>query len=201
MEWPGRHATLSRPSNPSNTPFLTTRQPTGLSCSTLISTQLLTCRLWRGFTVKAKQSLVSSIECLLPVLWRRVRMTSTWRQLLITFHLMFYFKLVVYQRQLQKGSLTTITVDGPPSAATSSAKFTKEELRDCFTLKEDCDCDTKRKVGKLWPDYGTSSIWLHRVSLRQSIVQYSAHQIPRYLMQTARQASRPRAVMTLRCLL
>mmetsp|Transcript_4584 Transcript_4584/g.8432 ORF Transcript_4584/g.8432 Transcript_4584/m.8432 type:complete len:191 (-) Transcript_4584:310-882(-) len=60
---------------------------------------------------------------------------------------------VVYQRQIQKGNLATITVDGSSSADSSSARFTKEELRDCFTLKEDCDCDTKRKVGKRWPEY------------------------------------------------
>jgi len=61
---------------------------------------------------------------------------------------------VVYQRQIQKGNLATITVDGSSSAESSSARFTKEELRDCFTLKEDCDCDTKRKVGERWAEYG-----------------------------------------------
>lgn len=55
---------------------------------------------------------------------------------------------------MQKSNLATITVDGSSSAESSSARFTKEELRDCFTLKEDCNCDTKRKVGKRWPEYG-----------------------------------------------
>ncbi len=32
--------------------------------------------------------------------------------------------------------------------------FSKEELRDCFTLKKGCDCDTKNKLGKKWTDYG-----------------------------------------------
>ena len=33
-------------------------------------------------------------------------------------------------------------------------QFTKEELQDCFTLKEGCDCDTKQKIGKNWTSYG-----------------------------------------------
>lgn len=57
---------------------------------------------------------------------------------------------VIYQRQTQKENLSTMTVDG---AQGSTGKFTKEELVDCFTLKEDCDCDTKDKVGKQWPEY------------------------------------------------
>jgi hypothetical protein len=56
---------------------------------------------------------------------------------------------VIYQRQQQKGNLATMTVDG----ASSQAGFTKEELKDCFTLKEGCDCETKVKVGDRWPDY------------------------------------------------
>ena len=28
-----------------------------------------------------------------------------------------------------------------------------KELKDCFTLKEACDCETKVKVGDRWPDY------------------------------------------------
>lgn len=35
----------------------------------------------------------------------------------------------------------------------SQGKFTQEELADCFTLKRDCPCDTKRKVGDAWPTY------------------------------------------------
>ena len=59
---------------------------------------------------------------------------------------------VIYQRQHQKGYLSTITVDGA-SCTNQSAGFTKEELKDCFTLKENCDCETKIKVGDRWPDY------------------------------------------------
>jgi hypothetical protein len=63
---------------------------------------------------------------------------------------------VIYQRQIQKGNLATLTVDGEiPSFKGKGTGFTKEELRDCFTLKEGCDCDTKSKVGTQWPHYGT----------------------------------------------
>ena len=54
---------------------------------------------------------------------------------------------VILQRQITKGSLAVL------DTTKSSEKFTKEELADCFTLKE-CACDTKKKVGKTWPDYG-----------------------------------------------
>ena len=65
---------------------------------------------------------------------------------------------VIYQRQQQKGYLSTITVDGA-SCTNQSAGFTKEELIDCFTLKENCDCETKVKVGNRWPDYsGATSL-------------------------------------------
>jgi len=83
------------------------------------------------------------------------------------------FSVVVYQRQIQKGNLATITVDGSSSADSSSARFTKEELRDCFTLKEDCDCDTKRKVGKRWPEYGKSGIVLSLLRNSRRSIQLS----------------------------
>lgn len=35
----------------------------------------------------------------------------------------------------------------------SQGKFTTEELADCFTLKTNCPCDTKLKVGDSWPEY------------------------------------------------
>jgi DNA repair and recombination RAD54-like protein len=57
-------------------------------------------------------------------------------------------------------------VDGSSSAESSSAKFTKEELRDCFTLKEDCECDTKRKLGKHWLEYGKSSFYTRCIRLQ-----------------------------------
>ena len=61
---------------------------------------------------------------------------------------------VIFQRQSQKESLATMTVDSK-----SQGKFTQEELADCFTLKKDCPCDTKRKVGDAWPMYnGKSSL-------------------------------------------
>jgi hypothetical protein len=59
---------------------------------------------------------------------------------------------VIYQRQSQKGNLATLTVDGRGSQ-NSTGRFTKEEIADCFTLKEDCDCDTKRKLGSRWAAY------------------------------------------------
>lgn len=56
---------------------------------------------------------------------------------------------VVYQRQQHKGNLADMTVDG--SITADSGKFTNEELRDCFTLKENTRCETKKKMK--WPDY------------------------------------------------
>lgn len=64
---------------------------------------------------------------------------------------------VIYQRQLQKGNLAELANDGGSNI--NSASFSKEELRDCFTLKRECKCDTKRKLGKKWCDYaGVSSL-------------------------------------------
>ena len=68
---------------------------------------------------------------------------------------------VIYQRQSQKNRLSTLTVDGSTSnghtsslsSSKNNAKFSKEELRDCFTLKMGCNCDTKVKIGSRWPDY------------------------------------------------
>jgi hypothetical protein len=62
---------------------------------------------------------------------------------------------VIYQRQRQKSALSELTVDGDGrqcSKSSSLTKFSKEELKDCFTLK-DCACDTKLKLGKRWPEY------------------------------------------------
>ena len=47
----------------------------------------------------------------------------------------------------------TVDANSKDPGTRNAAKFTKEELRDCFTLKTDCVCDTKQKVGKRWPDY------------------------------------------------
>merc|ERR1712194_297979 len=61
---------------------------------------------------------------------------------------------VIYQRQLQKGNLANLAIDSHISSGKKKENhFTKEELRDCFTLKEGCDCDTKQKVGSHWTDY------------------------------------------------
>jgi len=61
----------------------------------------------------------------------------------------FFLRAVILQRQIAKGSLAVF------DHAKSAEKFTKEELADCFTLK-DCPCDTKNKLGKTWLDYCTS---------------------------------------------
>lgn len=64
---------------------------------------------------------------------------------------------VICQRQIQKGNLASRAVDSKKGSA--SLGFSKEELRDCFTLKKNCACDTKEKVGDSWPHYdGPASI-------------------------------------------
>ena len=63
--------------------------------------------------------------------------------------------IVIYQRQMQKNNLATLAMDSKAlSRKKNTNHFTKEELQDCFTLKEDCDCDTKEKIGSHWIDYG-----------------------------------------------
>jgi len=59
---------------------------------------------------------------------------------------------VMFQRQTQKNNLDTIATN--KTSKTKSHRFTDEELRDCFTLKEKCTCDTKDKIGKDWEHYG-----------------------------------------------
>lgn len=59
---------------------------------------------------------------------------------------------VICQRQIQKGSLATLAVDSVEKSKASAAKLSREELEDCFTLKESCRCDTHEKIGD-WPDY------------------------------------------------
>ena len=66
---------------------------------------------------------------------------------------------VIYQRQLQKGNLAKLANDGGKKGSSGNASFSKEEIRDCFTLKQDCQCDTKRKLGKKWSNFtGASSL-------------------------------------------
>jgi DNA repair and recombination protein RAD54 and RAD54-like protein len=64
---------------------------------------------------------------------------------------------VIYQRQNLKGGLSSCTVDA--GSTVHHAVFSKDEIKDCFTLKENCQCETKLKVGKGWADYtGPESI-------------------------------------------
>ena len=81
---------------------------------------------------------------------------------------------VICQRQIQKGNLASRAVDCKKGS--TSLGFTKEELRDCFTLK-DCACDTKQKVGDSWPPYDGPP----------SIVSQGCHDVP--LIQVASDAA------------
>ena len=74
----------------------------------------------------------------------------------------------IYQRQQHKGNLATTTVDGSTNA--DSGKFTDEELRDCFTLKEDTRCDTKNKMKALWPEYSGSDSLLSQGCSDQAVL-------------------------------
>lgn len=60
---------------------------------------------------------------------------------------------VILQRQIQKSNLDTIS----SKSQNNFKRFTDEEIKDCFTLKENCVCDTKSKLGSKWRDYGKSS--------------------------------------------
>jgi hypothetical protein len=54
---------------------------------------------------------------------------------------------------MKKGALAELTVDSDSSSkGQSSNRLNTEELRDCFTLKESCACDTRNKVGG-WHEY------------------------------------------------
>jgi DNA repair and recombination RAD54-like protein len=57
---------------------------------------------------------------------------------------------IMYQRQLQKGALASVTVDGRQG---QKASFSSEELKECMTLKTGTNCDTKDKIGDSWPIY------------------------------------------------
>ncbi len=64
---------------------------------------------------------------------------------------------IILQRQIQKGSLATMTMDRAQKGRKASEGLNADEIRDCFTLKnEKCTCDTRAKVGN-WPDYGKFS--------------------------------------------
>eukprot|EP00979_Chaetoceros_neogracilis_P014409 scaffold4599_cov240-Chaetoceros_neogracile.AAC.8 len=69
---------------------------------------------------------------------------------------------VIFQRQTQKSLLDTIA---SKKARGQSASFTDEELKDCFTLKEQSNCDTKHKIGSEWDNYaGVDSLLEQDVS-------------------------------------
>jgi len=47
-----------------------------------------------------------------------------------------------------------MTMDRSQKSNETADRLNANELRDCFTLKDErCVCDTRRKVGT-WPDYG-----------------------------------------------
>ena len=55
---------------------------------------------------------------------------------------------------MQKGSLATMTMDRAHNSKGTGNGLNADELRDCFTLKDEaCTCDTREKVGN-WADYG-----------------------------------------------
>eukprot|EP00977_Amphora_coffeiformis_P007695 scaffold1690_cov182-Amphora_coffeaeformis.AAC.52 len=60
---------------------------------------------------------------------------------------------IIYQRQLQKGALASVTVDGLEDG---KASFSPEELKECMTLKTNTESDTKDKMGKVWPDFASA---------------------------------------------
>jgi hypothetical protein len=59
-------------------------------------------------------------------------------------------RVVIFQRQTQKNNLDSTSRN---KISDQSARFTDEELKDCFTLKENCKCDTKNKIGSKWDAY------------------------------------------------
>jgi hypothetical protein len=78
----------------------------------------------------------------------------------LTFNLLLY-NTVIFQRQIQKNLLDTIA--SKKASRGKSTSFTDEELKDCFTLKEQCKCDTKNKVGSNWEAYGKIVYILRKV--------------------------------------
>jgi hypothetical protein len=63
---------------------------------------------------------------------------------------------VILQRQFQKNNLDTIS----SRQQGNFNSFTDEEIRDCFTLKEDIICDTKKKLGSKWEEYSKFNLLL-----------------------------------------
>lgn len=62
---------------------------------------------------------------------------------------------IIYQRQLQKGVLASVTVDGRQG---QKASFSPEELKECMTLKGNTKSDTKDKMGNSWPESDESTL-------------------------------------------
>lgn len=84
---------------------------------------------------------------------------------------------VILQRQIAKGSLTIF--DGTKS----NEKFTKEEIADCFTLKdESCISDTKRKLGEKWLDYDGLSSLESQGNMDESLIYIAEHNSSRNVL-------------------
>ena len=61
---------------------------------------------------------------------------------------------IILQRQIQKGSLASTTMDRAQKSNRTGQGLNADEIRDCFALKDEtCACDTRQKV-RNWPDYG-----------------------------------------------
>ncbi len=61
---------------------------------------------------------------------------------------------IILQRQIQKGSLASTAMDGAQKSKRTGQGLNADEIRDCFSLKDEtCACDTSQKVGN-WPNYG-----------------------------------------------
>lgn len=62
---------------------------------------------------------------------------------------------IIYQRQLQKGTLASVTVDGREDEI---AKFSSDELKEAMTYKSNTQSDTKDKMGAAWGDFDGSIV-------------------------------------------
>lgn len=70
---------------------------------------------------------------------------------------------VILQRQLHKGNLSKNVVDdGESNEKGVGSKLSKEELKDCFTLKLSTACDTNDKLGGSWGS-GSKDAWAGEV--------------------------------------
>lgn len=99
------------------------------------------------FIDKGRNCPVSFIECSVVVPLKKVSRTTS-HLIIVLLHDTFLV-LVILQRQTMKGSLAK-AID---VASSRKSMFTDEELKDCFTLKEGCTCDTKDKIGSNWGEF------------------------------------------------